>query len=74
MRLKSKKPLLEIDMPFNQACKVALRIFAILKEGELCNLLDLERKGMYILSFDARSFGIILHHPCHFSFEIRLRG
>lgn len=47
-------------MPFNQACKVALRIFAILKEGELCNLLDLERKGMYIWSFDARPFGIIL--------------
>ena len=47
-------------MPFNQACKVALRIFAILKEGEFCNLLDLERKAMYILSFDARSFGIIL--------------
>ena len=47
-------------MPFNQACKVALRIFAILKEGELCNLLDLERKAMYILSFDAQSFGIIL--------------
>ena len=47
-------------MPFNKACKVALRIFAILKEGELCNLLDLERKAMYILSFDARHFGIIL--------------